>query len=67
MPAPSPSSASDRFGVRRLITVEDRSHEFPVSAIGNVWSREYYDGPFHLYEVPGMARGLSQRRHVTGV
>lgn len=52
MPAPSPSSASDPLGVRRLITVEDRSYEFPVSAIGNVWSREYYGGPFHLYDMP---------------
>ena len=52
MPAPSLSSASDPLGVRRLITIEDRSHEFPVSAIGNAWSRESYDGPFHLYELP---------------
>jgi len=38
--------------VRRLITVEDRSREFPVTALGNAWSRDYYDGPCHLFAVP---------------
>jgi riboflavin biosynthesis pyrimidine reductase len=35
-----------------LITVEDHSEEFPVTTIGNPWSREYYDGPFHLFKIP---------------
>jgi len=52
LPAPLPSSASDPLAVRRLITVADRSREFPVTAIGNAWSREYYDGPFHLFDLP---------------
>jgi riboflavin biosynthesis pyrimidine reductase len=35
-----------------LITVEDHSRAFPVTAIGNTWSREYFDGPFHLFKIP---------------
>ncbi len=38
--------------IRRLITIEDRSAEWPVIAIGNDWSRQYYDGPFHLFQLP---------------
>ena len=37
---------------RRLVTVEDHSDHFPVIGIGNAWSREHYDGPFHLHEAP---------------
>ena len=59
MPAPLPSSASDPLGVRRLITVEDKSHEFPVTPIGNAWSREYYDGPFHLFKLPPTRPAIS--------
>ena len=53
------SSGSDPFGVRRLITVEDRSRDFPVIPIGNDWSRDYYDGPFHLFESPGARPAVS--------
>lgn len=59
MPVPSPSSRSDPFGVRRLITIEDRSREFPLTAIGNAWSREYYDGPFHLCTLPDARPAVS--------
>jgi diaminohydroxyphosphoribosylaminopyrimidine deaminase/5-amino-6-(5-phosphoribosylamino)uracil reductase len=45
--------------IRRLITIEDRSAEFPVIAIGNAWSREYYDGPFHLFQLPDRRPALS--------
>ena len=38
--------------IRRLITIADRSAGFPVIAIGNDWSREYYDGPFYLFKLP---------------
>jgi riboflavin biosynthesis pyrimidine reductase len=40
----------DSSGICRLITVEDRSSEWPVAAIGNRWSCEQYDGPFHVFE-----------------
>ena len=53
------SSGSDPFGVRRLSTVEDRSRDFPVIAIGNDWSRDYYGGPFHLFELPGARPAVS--------
>lgn len=59
MPAPSPSSESDSLGVRRLITIEDCSNAFPVTGIGNSWSREYYDGPFHLFEMPDRCPAIS--------
>lgn len=33
-----------------LQTIEDRSAAFPTREIGNLWTREHYDGPFHLSE-----------------
>ena len=59
MPAPSPSSAFDPCGVRRLVTIEDRSAERPVIAIGNAWSRRYYGGSFHLFEAPAALPAIS--------
>jgi riboflavin biosynthesis pyrimidine reductase len=50
---PSSTSSSEALQVRRLITVEDRSARYPVTPIGNDWTRAYYDGPFYLYEPPG--------------
>lgn len=38
--------------INRLVTVEDRSSEWPVIPIGNDWSRLYYDGPFHVFAAP---------------
>ena len=38
--------------VRRLVTLEDRHDEWPVTGIGNAWSREHFDGPFHVFEAP---------------
>ena len=38
--------------VRRLITIEDCHGDFPVTGIGNAWSREHYGGPFHLFAAP---------------
>ena len=49
---PSPSSVFDPFGVRRLLTVEDRSDRWSLVEIGNPWSRRHYDGRFHLFPVP---------------
>lgn len=45
--------------IRRLITIADRSAEWPVVAIGNEWSREYYGGPFHLFQVPDRLPAVS--------
>ena len=59
MPVPSPLSASDPCGVRRMVTLEDRSAGWPVLEIGNAWSRRYYDGPFHLFEVPDALPAIS--------
>jgi riboflavin biosynthesis pyrimidine reductase len=38
--------------VGRLTTIEDHAERFPVVGIGNAWSREHYDGPFHVHEAP---------------
>ena len=59
MLGPSPLSASDPSGVHRLVTVEDRSSEWPVVAIGNAWSRRYYGGSFHLFEAPSLLPAIS--------
>jgi riboflavin biosynthesis pyrimidine reductase len=48
----SSESSHEPLQVRRLITVEDHSSRWPVTSIGNNWTRIYYDGPFHLFERP---------------
>jgi riboflavin biosynthesis pyrimidine reductase len=45
--------------VRRLVTLEDCHHDFPVVGIGNAWSREYFDGPFHLFAAPADRPAIS--------
>ena len=45
--------------VRPLITIEDRSADFPVIGIGNDWSRKYFDGPFYLFEPPADVPAIS--------
>lgn len=41
-----------RADIRPLITIDDRSAEWPLRSIGNAWSRKYYGGDFHLFEPP---------------
>ncbi len=36
-----------------LKTIEDHSSAFATQPIGNGWTREYYDGPFHLPSYDG--------------
>jgi riboflavin biosynthesis pyrimidine reductase len=50
--SPSSGSSSETLQVRRLLTIEDRSDQFPVTSIGNDWTRAYFDGPFYLFEPP---------------
>lgn len=38
--------------VRPLTTIEDCSERWPLIGIGNDWSREHYDGPFHVFAAP---------------
>ena len=38
--------------INRLVTLEDRSSDWPLIAIGNEWSRAFYDGPFHVFAAP---------------
>ena len=50
--SPSSASSSEPVQVRRLLTVEDRSDCFPVTPIGNDWTRAFFDGPFYVYALP---------------
>lgn len=50
--SPSSGSSSEALQVRRLLTIEDRSDQFPVTSIGNDWARAFFDGPFYLFEPP---------------
>ena len=45
--------------IHRLITVEDRAREWPVEGIGNAWSREYFGGPFYLFNPPASGPAIS--------
>ncbi len=36
-------------------TIEDCSSAFSTEDIGNLWTRQYYDGPFHLSATGGLA------------
>jgi riboflavin biosynthesis pyrimidine reductase len=45
--------------INRLATIADRSSEFPVAPIGNAWSREFYDGPFHVFALPPQRPAIS--------
>lgn len=45
--------------VRPLLTIEDRSSRWPVMAIGNDWSRKYYDGSFHVFAAPANLPAIS--------
>lgn len=38
--------------INRLVTIEDRSRQWPLIPIGNAWSRLFYDGPFHVFTAP---------------
>ncbi|MBY0497839.1 MAG: dihydrofolate reductase family protein [Cyanobacteria bacterium] len=45
--------------MQKLRTLEDCSDRFPVTGIGNAWSREYYDGPFYLVAAPSGRPAIS--------
>jgi dihydrofolate reductase len=45
--------------INRLKTIEDRSSEWPVTPIGNAWSREYFDGPFYVFDPPADIPAIS--------
>lgn len=45
--------------VRPLETIEDRSREFPVTPIGNEWSRKFFGGPFYVFDAPPLTPAIS--------
>ena len=56
---PSASNQAAPLQVNRLITVDDFSGRWPVAAVGNDWSRAYYDGAFHLFPPPDGGPAIS--------
>lgn len=53
----------DRFAERKirdathavippLVTVDDRSSQYPVQRLGTAWTRRHFDGDFYLFEPP---------------
>jgi riboflavin biosynthesis pyrimidine reductase len=42
----------DRDRPACLTTVVDRSDRWPVTGVGNAWSRRCFDGPFYLFAAP---------------
>jgi riboflavin biosynthesis pyrimidine reductase len=49
----------DWSSVRRLITIEDHSDRWPLTPIGNDWSREYYGGSFYVFDAPPVHPAVS--------
>ena len=49
---PRAGHGADLVEVGRLVTLEDRHEDFPVTGVGNAWSREQFDGPFYLFQAP---------------
>ena len=47
------------MAIHALRTVDDCSHRFPVTPIGNAWSRRFYDGPFHVHDAPPESPAIS--------
>jgi 5-amino-6-(5-phosphoribosylamino)uracil reductase len=45
--------------MHRLITLEDRSRDWPVEGIGNAWSREFFGGPFYVFNPPESLPAIS--------
>jgi riboflavin biosynthesis pyrimidine reductase len=50
-----------RASIRGLVTIDDRSGRHSVETIGNAWTRQLYDGPFHLLG----AATVPLKRHTT--
>ena len=45
--------------VRPLETIEDCSQRWPVTSIGNEWSRKYFGGPFYVFDAPAKTPAIS--------
>lgn len=48
---------AERAAIHPLVTLDDRSGQFPFDEIGSEWTRRFYDGPFHVMPV---ASGFSR-------
>ncbi len=51
--------AAEHAVIEALITVEDRSSRFRLRPLGNAWTREKFDGNFHLFDPPQDLPALS--------
>src|ERR671912_969868 len=48
--------AVERASIHRLATLEDHSSRYPLERIGNHWTGQLYDGPFHVVRTAGSGR-----------
>lgn len=44
--------------IHRLVTIDDRSSRHPLDTVGTTWTRQLYDGPFHLVRTAAPAISL---------
>jgi 5-amino-6-(5-phosphoribosylamino)uracil reductase len=51
--------AAEQAVILPLVTTEDRSNAFPTNPLGSAWTRQYFDGDFHLFNAPPELPALS--------
>jgi riboflavin biosynthesis pyrimidine reductase len=51
--------AAEQAIIEPLVTLEDRASRFPLRPLGNAWTRDTFDGDFHLFEPPQNLPALS--------
>ncbi|HEY9465345.1 MAG TPA: dihydrofolate reductase family protein [Vicinamibacterales bacterium] len=51
--------AAEEAIIEPLVTLEDRASRFSLRPLGNAWTRDTFDGDFHLFEPPQNLPALS--------
>lgn len=51
--------AAAQADVAPLITIADHSSRYPLTPIGNAWTRQHFDGAFYLFDPPPELPALS--------
>ena len=51
--------AAEQAVIAPLVTIEDRSSDYPLQHIGNPWTRQHFDGEFSLFDPPRELPALS--------
>ena len=50
---------AERAAIYPLATLEDHSSRYPLERIGNPWTHQMYDGPFHPVRLAALTRRVS--------